>query len=83
MIVYVESNFIIELALAQEQARFAKEILRSARNKKIDLAIPSFALAESASALRQKILDSQKLLEQVEHQLGQARRSGFSLASER
>ncbi len=46
MIVYVESNFVLELALGQEQASSADAILKSAETKKIELAFPSFALSE-------------------------------------
>lgn len=46
MIVYIESNFVLELALGQEQAIFADAILKAAEAKKIELAFPSFALSE-------------------------------------
>jgi hypothetical protein len=46
MIVYVESNFVLEIALEQEQISAAYAILTLAENGKIKLAIPSFALSE-------------------------------------
>lgn len=46
MIVYVESNFVLEIALEQEQISATYAILALAESGKIKLAIPSFALSE-------------------------------------
>lgn len=42
MIVYVESNFILEIALEQNQAIAAEAILALAENGSITLALPAF-----------------------------------------
>jgi predicted nucleic acid-binding protein len=49
MIVYVETNFILELAFEQEQHRAGIEILKLAENSKIELALPGFSISESLS----------------------------------
>lgn len=46
MIVYIESNFVLEAALEQEQSVSAEAILKLAESKTIVLAFPSFALSE-------------------------------------
>lgn len=46
MIVYVESNFVLELALGQEQSASAEAILALAEAKKIELVVLGFALSE-------------------------------------
>ena len=46
MLVYVESNFALEIALAQEEGDVAEGILKLAESSEIALAIPSFALSE-------------------------------------
>ncbi|MGE0541088.1 MAG: hypothetical protein AB7R89_13000 [Dehalococcoidia bacterium] len=51
MIVYVESNWLLEIALEQEQNIAASTILELAEAGSITLAIPSFALSEPFSTL--------------------------------
>lgn len=51
MIVYVESNFFLEIALNQEEATMASNILTLAQDGKIELAFPSFALSEPFTTL--------------------------------
>lgn len=46
MIVYIESNFVLEMALEQEQVSSAVALLDLAENKKIKLAFSSFILGE-------------------------------------
>ncbi|MGB6295983.1 MAG: hypothetical protein WBF90_07325 [Rivularia sp. (in: cyanobacteria)] len=45
MDVYVESNFVLELALLQEQHKSCQELLDLAEIKKIRLIVPAFSLA--------------------------------------
>jgi predicted nucleic acid-binding protein len=47
MIIYVESNFILELALEQEQYQSCEEILKICGSGKGSLVIPVFCIAES------------------------------------
>lgn len=46
MIVYVESNFILEIALEQEQLLAAESIMALAEKNSVKLAFPSFVLSE-------------------------------------
>ena len=46
MVVYVESNFVLEIALEQEQSSAARSILALAESGQIELAYPSFVLSE-------------------------------------
>lgn len=46
MILYIETNFVLELVFHQSQAKYADKILSLAEDGKIDLAIPSFSLQE-------------------------------------
>ena len=46
MKVYVESNFVLEVALEQEQHEPCKELIRLAEEGAIELVMPSYALAE-------------------------------------
>lgn len=46
MITCIESNFIVEMALEQEQASLAQAILDLAENKRIKLIFPNFAFSE-------------------------------------
>lgn len=50
MIVYVESNFILELAYLQEEHENCERILKLAESEKIRLVVPAFAIAEPFSA---------------------------------
>ena len=49
MIVYVESNFILELAYLQEDHENCGRILKLAEAGKIQLILPAFAIAEPFS----------------------------------
>lgn len=50
MIVYVESNFILELAYLQEEHENCGRILKLAEAGKVQLILPAFAIAEPFSA---------------------------------
>jgi hypothetical protein len=52
MIVYVESNFVLEIALQREEYSSAEAILSLAENNKIELRFPGFILSETFGALR-------------------------------
>ncbi len=52
MIVYVESNFVLEIALRREEYPAAEAILSLAENDKIELRFPGFILSETFGALR-------------------------------
>jgi hypothetical protein len=52
--VYVETNFVLELVLEQEDGPACESILRSAELASIKLALPAFSLAEASSNLARR-----------------------------
>jgi hypothetical protein len=74
-IVYVESNFVLEIALRQEQYRSAESILSDAEAGRISLAFPAFSIYEPFSTLtnsaRNRLTLARNLQEQS-NQLGRA-----------
>ncbi len=52
MIVYVETNFVLELALRQEDHLDCGRIIALSREGSLSLVVPAFSLAESFEALR-------------------------------
>lgn len=46
IILYIETNFILEIVMNQQQSCFAEDIIALAENGKIEIAVPSFALIE-------------------------------------
>lgn len=73
MIVLAESNFVLELALRQEQFEHAEQILRLAEEKHLQLVVPACSLTEPYQTLirrrrerkefRRRLQDEIKLLE--------------------
>ncbi len=63
MIVYVESNFILEVALEQEQFASAEAILKLVEENKIKLAFPSFALSEPFATVMRRDKERSVLIE--------------------
>lgn len=47
MNVYVETNFVLELALLQEQLASCREILRRCRTEQVQLLVPAISIAEA------------------------------------
>jgi predicted nucleic acid-binding protein len=70
VIVYVESNFLLEIALGRESEAAAREILDRAEQRDLDLAVPSFALCEPFSTLsyraRKRSQDLRPMRQQLE-----------------
>ncbi len=51
MRVYVETNFILEMAFRQSENEFCERIIEFAENGQITLAIPSLSIGESYETL--------------------------------
>lgn len=51
MIVYVESNFVLELAFLRDDCVSCKELIGLAKEKSIELAIPAYSFAEPYDTL--------------------------------
>lgn len=75
MIVYVESNFILEIALQQEEAAEAEQILLFGEQKAVRLCIPAFSLSEPFDTLRRRGIERRELANRVAQQVVQLRRS--------
>lgn len=75
MTVYVESNFVLEIALGQEQAAAAQLILERATRGEISLAIPAFSLTEPFSTIGQRSRRLQQLRGQLKEQIRELARS--------
>lgn len=61
MTIYVETNFLLEVALGQEQAEAAGEILAHAERGEFELAVPAFSLAEPFSTVTHRHRDRRQL----------------------
>jgi hypothetical protein len=76
MNVYVESNFVLEHALEQEQCESCEELIRLASAGSIRLLVPAFSLAEPHIALARKGKARSRLIEELEwhrSELGRSR----------
>ena len=75
MIVYVESNFVLELALLQEESASCEAILQLAENGAIKLAMPAFSLGEPYETLVRRHGERRGLVSKLESEFKQLRRS--------
>lgn len=75
MIVYVETNFILELALEQKEALAAEDILKLAESGKIELVFPSFAISETFSSVMNTQSQRRRLRDEAEKTLKQLKQS--------
>ena len=71
MIVYVESNFILEIVRGQSHAESAEKILQLAENRKIELVFPSFALCEPFWTITKRERDQEHLSKLLEGMIDQ------------
>jgi hypothetical protein len=75
MNVYVESNFVLELALEQEECESCEQLVRLTSAGSIRLVIPAFSLAEPHWALAAEEKARSKLSEDLQAQLRELGRS--------
>lgn len=75
MIVYVESNFVLEVALQQEQYHACEQLVALAEASRIKIAIPAFSLAEPFHTLGRRDANRRTLARNLDAELGQLRRS--------
>jgi predicted nucleic acid-binding protein len=75
MNVYVESNFVLEQALEQEQCESCEQLIRLASIGSIRLVIPAFSLAEPHIALARKGNERSKLSAELQKHLSELARS--------
>ena len=73
--VYVETNFVLELALVQEQHESCGEILRFAEEGRFQLLIPAYSLIEPHETLGRRHRQRQKMKVDLDVELGQLTRN--------
>ncbi|MGD0390916.1 MAG: hypothetical protein ABSC42_18380 [Tepidisphaeraceae bacterium] len=74
MIVYVETNFLLEIARQQEEAPAANEILRRAEEGKLKLVLPAISIFEPFSTLTYYGLERSRFVDDMEERLKELRR---------
>jgi hypothetical protein len=75
MNVYVESNFVLEQALEQEQCESCQRLIEIAAAGSIRLVIPAFSLAEPYITLMHKANERSRLSTELQKQLSELGRS--------
>jgi len=73
--VYVESNFVLELTLLQEQQASCEEILRLSEGGKVHLVIPVYAIAEPHETLARRHRQRQRMKADLDVELRQLART--------
>lgn len=77
MIVYVETNFLLEIILGQEELKFAQEIVRLAQQAKVRLRFPPFSLMEPMWTIRGRGRERYSMNDQLKKELSQLKRSVY------
>ena len=75
MNVYVESNFVLELALLQEQEASCAEIVRLCEAGKVQLIIPAYSLAEPYETLVRRHRQRKRMKAELDAELRQLART--------
>ena len=75
MIVYVETNFILEMVFVQEQSQQAEEILKLGEAGEIEIRFPLFGLIEPFWTIEHRRSDRKKVYENLENEFKQLERS--------
>jgi len=75
MIVYGESNFVLELALEQEEQAYAENVLVAAERRQIILVVPAFSIAEPFSTIDHRSRIRKRINNSISEQARQLERS--------
>ena len=75
MVVYVESNFVLELALFQEQQQGCEKIVSYAEAGGVRLVIPAYSLVEPYETTTRTFKRRQAVGNSLQNELGQLHRS--------
>jgi len=67
--IYVESNFILELARGQAQAKPCEAILAGALGGRVELALPSFSVAEPVETIHRHAAERGRIQQALEQDL--------------
>ncbi len=75
MIVYVETNFLLELAYLQERCDSCQEILELAKAGAITLLLPAFSAAEARATLHRRASERREFQESLQKHIREISRS--------
>jgi len=75
MNIYVESNFILELALLQEQSKSCIKIIDICRQGQANIVLPAFSIAEPYETLGRRSRDRNALADRLDSELRQLSRT--------
>ncbi len=75
MRVYVESNYLVELALEQEQSEACERLLALAEQSRVELVMPVYAVMESLNAVNRRLSGFADLDQKVTGSLEQVGRN--------
>jgi predicted nucleic acid-binding protein len=75
MIVYAESNFVLELAFLRKDHEDAERLLELSESGSIRVAVPAFSLAEPYETLTRRAKTRRTLQEQLATEIGELARS--------
>jgi predicted nucleic acid-binding protein len=73
--VYVESNFVLELALFQEQHTSCEDLLRLCEGRRMQLVIPAYSLAEPYETLTRRHRQRKRMKAELDEELRQLART--------
>jgi predicted nucleic acid-binding protein len=76
--VFVETNFLCELAFSQEQSRACKDILSLAALGLLKLAVPAFSFIEAGRALETQRLQQRRVQPELDRLFREGRRSAIA-----
>lgn len=82
MILYVESNFVLEIAYFQEERSTCEELLALADSKEIELVIPAYSLTEPYETLVRRSNERRQLHATLLRELHQLSRSSTYTAKQ-
>lgn len=80
MNVYVESNFVLELALEQEQSASCESILSLCESGQVCVIVPAFCLAEPHETLTRRRLQRRDMKKTLDEELKQIARTATNAA---
>lgn len=75
MRVYVETNFLLEVVLEQEEVAHAEQLIDLAAAAAVELVVPAVCLLEAQQTLHRRDRDQRELLDRVQRELVQLGRS--------
>lgn len=75
MSVYVESGFVLTLALRQDDYEAAERILELARQRRIALKIPTFSLSEPFATVQYRANNRHRLIDELGKEIRELRRT--------